>query len=84
MKIAFFTALLLSVGFLFGQTETDGETQTETPAPTPKYLKKCRDLLMVPDCSGYVYSDFRQIEGRDVEIIFHSNELLKQNQQIIT
>lgn len=64
MKIAFLTTFLLSVGFLYGQTETTNTTATKVP--------KCKDLLMVPDCSGYVYSDFRSIEGKDVEIIFHS------------
>ena len=70
MKFAFIATLLLPLSGLFAQlpdpVAAPEETKKTVAAP------ECRNLLMVKDCSGYVYSDFRNVEGRDEEIIFHS------------
>ena len=63
MRITLLAGILFLASTTFAQDE---EIKTKSAAP------QCRDLAMVPDCSGYVYSDFRNIEGREVEIIFHA------------
>lgn len=49
-----------------------GEPIQKSAEKTTTTAPQCRYLMMVRDCSGYVYSDFVNVGGRDEEIIFHS------------
>lgn len=70
MKIKLFFAFVISSTGLFSQL---GEPINQNATAPKQSAPKCRDLMMVQDCSGYVYSDFVNVNGRDEEIIFHTN-----------
>ncbi len=69
MKSIFFICFVLNFSVLNAQL---GQPLSEQSAPSAPKPPLCRDLMMIRDCSGYVYSDFVNVEGRDEEIIFHS------------
>lgn len=57
-----------SVSAQFDQLNPDqNKEENKSKAPV------CRDVRyrMVPDCEGHVYNETRNINGRDVDIIFH-------------
>ena len=48
-----------------GEPIGEQEKKAATTAP------ECRQLMMVQDCNGYVYTEYVNVNGREEEIIFH-------------
>ncbi len=71
-RLLFFFSFLISA-FSFAQLGEPLTNNTEKKADKLA-APACYagDLNMVPDCQGYVYSEFSNIEGREEEVIFHS------------
>jgi antitoxin component YwqK of YwqJK toxin-antitoxin module len=69
MKSILFIFSIFGFSSLFGQL---GQPLSEQSAAAKPSAPACRELLMVRDCSGYVYTDVINVNGRDEEIVFHS------------
>jgi len=69
MKFLLSLTFLLTLGYSYAQLGEPLNQQQEVKGTT---APECRYLMMVPDCNGFVYSDFVNINGRDEEIIYHS------------
>lgn len=69
MKTLFSFSFILLAFTGFSQLPDQITDKTASAKPA---APQCRELMMVRDCSGYVYSEFYTIDGREEEVILHA------------
>lgn len=71
-KLQLFVWLITIFSFGFQGFSQLREQLSEQGGAAKIAAPQCRELMMVKDCSGFVYSEFFNVDGREIEVIMHA------------